>query len=152
NSDVSSCDLSLTIINNNFINNHLRYRYFFFQAEDGIRDRNVTGVQTCALPIYEYDLNNIEIVNMEDGRPVMYPLSDFVTVEETEDTSVIQHKNGERTAELQVYAADEAELETLISKYSEDLESSTEVIVGGESSDQTDFFVEIGILFSVILI
>src|SRR5438067_13416157 len=24
---------------------------FFFQAEDGIRDRNVTGVQTCALPI-----------------------------------------------------------------------------------------------------
>ena len=25
--------------------------YFFFQAEDGIRDRDVTGVQTCALPI-----------------------------------------------------------------------------------------------------
>src|SRR5699024_12134749 len=24
---------------------------FVFQAEDGIRDRNVTGVQTCALPI-----------------------------------------------------------------------------------------------------
>src|SRR5699024_11732001 len=24
----------------------------FAQAEDGIRDRNVTGVQTCALPIY----------------------------------------------------------------------------------------------------
>src|SRR5699024_11836846 len=26
--------------------------FFFFQAEDGIRDRNVTGVQTCALPIF----------------------------------------------------------------------------------------------------
>src|SRR5256886_7716777 len=26
-------------------------RYFFFQAEDGIRDLTVTGVQTCALPI-----------------------------------------------------------------------------------------------------
>src|SRR5207249_9496748 len=25
---------------------------FFFQAEDGIRVRNVTGVQTCALPIW----------------------------------------------------------------------------------------------------
>src|SRR5699024_11229472 len=25
---------------------------FFFQAVDGIRDRNVTGVQTCALPIF----------------------------------------------------------------------------------------------------
>src|SRR2546429_7027378 len=27
--------------------------FFFFQAEDGIRDVAVTGVQTCALPIYE---------------------------------------------------------------------------------------------------
>src|SRR5690606_41123134 len=27
---------------------------FFFQAEDGIRDFHVTGVQTCALPIYFY--------------------------------------------------------------------------------------------------
>ena len=26
--------------------------FFFFQAEDGIRDYKVTGVQTCALPIY----------------------------------------------------------------------------------------------------
>src|SRR5437773_9293228 len=29
--------------------------FFFFQAEDGIRDRDVTGVQTCALPIYGLD-------------------------------------------------------------------------------------------------
>src|SRR2546427_664376 len=29
----------------------LRVRFFFFQAEDGIRDLTVTGVQTCALPI-----------------------------------------------------------------------------------------------------
>src|SRR5207249_9392375 len=27
----------------------LLFIFFFFQAEDGIRDRNVTGVQTCAL-------------------------------------------------------------------------------------------------------
>src|SRR6266508_5666130 len=27
--------------------------FFFFQAEDGIRDGHVTGVQTCALPIYD---------------------------------------------------------------------------------------------------
>src|SRR5699024_11995523 len=37
----------------------------FFQAEDGIRDRNVTGVQTCALPIY--------VVRSVMGRP--YALS-----------------------------------------------------------------------------
>src|SRR3989454_9759024 len=29
--------------------------FFFFQAEDGIRDYKVTGVQTCALPIYGAD-------------------------------------------------------------------------------------------------
>src|SRR5256885_9570539 len=28
--------------------------FFFFQAEDGIRDYKVTGVQTCALPIYRH--------------------------------------------------------------------------------------------------
>src|SRR2546430_17078016 len=28
------------------------FYFFFFQAEDGIRDLTVTGVQTCALPIY----------------------------------------------------------------------------------------------------
>src|SRR5690349_23481576 len=33
------------------IKNGMDY-YFFFQAEDGIRDLYVTGVQTCALPIY----------------------------------------------------------------------------------------------------
>src|SRR2546425_4983718 len=30
----------------------LIFFFFFFQAEDGIRDKLVTGVQTCALPIY----------------------------------------------------------------------------------------------------
>src|SRR5690606_39899012 len=33
---------------------------FFFQAEDGIRDFHVTGVQTCALPIYT-------VIEAEDG-------------------------------------------------------------------------------------
>src|SRR3989475_9117996 len=31
----------------------LLFFFFFFQAEDGIRDLTVTGVQTCALPIYQ---------------------------------------------------------------------------------------------------
>ena len=31
--------------------------FFFFQAEDGIRDYKVTGVQTCALPI----LNSVPV-------------------------------------------------------------------------------------------
>src|SRR2546430_13405456 len=31
---------------------NLLFYFFFFQAEDGIRDLTVTGVQTCALPIF----------------------------------------------------------------------------------------------------
>src|SRR3712207_8406937 len=50
---------------------------FFFQAEDGIRDIGVTGVQTCALPIY--------------GAPLATPTHDmilgtyFLTYGEDED-------------------------------------------------------------------
>src|SRR5437660_5937694 len=60
--------------------------FFFFQAEDGIRDGHVTGVQTCALPIYirqllfvpaptllwdDKELPNVPLsqINIVDGRP-----------------------------------------------------------------------------------
>src|SRR5437016_8926988 len=36
---------------------------FFFQAEDGIRDWSVTGVQTCALPIYQQP--NAELYDLQ---------------------------------------------------------------------------------------
>src|SRR2546430_1575803 len=35
--------------------------FFFFQAEDGIRDLTVTGVQTCALPIYQAGVKGSEV-------------------------------------------------------------------------------------------
>src|SRR6266478_2473954 len=41
--------------------------YFFFQAEDGIRDLTVTGVQTCALPIF--DVGGVGMFGIDsDGR------------------------------------------------------------------------------------
>src|SRR2546427_1307502 len=41
--------------------------FFFFQAEDGIRDLTVTGVQTCALPIcFGLDFPGIELA---EGQP-----------------------------------------------------------------------------------
>src|SRR5699024_11390990 len=40
---------------------------FFFQAEDGIRDRNVTGVQTCALPILR-DVTGATLAAVNAGR------------------------------------------------------------------------------------
>src|SRR5260370_14994931 len=51
---------------------------FFFQAEDGIRDSSVTGVQTCALPISAADELALD-VELRDRRPVrefLDPLTD----------------------------------------------------------------------------
>src|SRR2546430_9242942 len=46
--------------------------FFFFQAEDGIRDLTVTGVQTCALPICsEHALQLIEQIVHEASCPVV---------------------------------------------------------------------------------
>src|SRR3712207_7914967 len=44
------------------------YIFFFFQAEDGIRDIGVTGVQTCALPISGWKRKGWR---KGDGKPVM---------------------------------------------------------------------------------
>src|SRR5438067_2225975 len=47
-----------------------RTEVFFFQAEDGIRDRNVTGVQTCALPIFaSKELADVVLIDIIEGVP-----------------------------------------------------------------------------------
>src|SRR2546430_9906852 len=43
--------------------------FFFFQAEDGIRDLTVTGVQTCALPIFAVENAREEDPGVADDRP-----------------------------------------------------------------------------------
>src|SRR3989449_10038873 len=56
---------------------HFRVLFFFFQAEDGIRDVAVTGVQTCALPIFVGDaaralrLQPVEVTVVEVERRVL---------------------------------------------------------------------------------
>src|SRR3989442_15762327 len=42
--------------------------FFFFQAEDGIRDADVTGVQTCALPILRQATERLAL-----SRPITQP-------------------------------------------------------------------------------
>src|SRR5207249_5934768 len=48
--------------------------FFFFQAEDGIRDRNVTGVQTCALPILDEGVATPEAVDQVMKLGMNHPL------------------------------------------------------------------------------
>src|SRR5206468_5013424 len=53
----------------------LRFFFFFFQAEDGIRDLIVTGVQTCALPI-----SRIGGSNTSDARGTVVVRTDRPTI------------------------------------------------------------------------
>src|SRR6202046_5456934 len=74
-------DFDARLNNTTYINRtpHKNTRSFFFQAEDGIRDRNVTGVQTCALPIFEGFFLPLEVGADDAGR---FDHSDEVRSEE----------------------------------------------------------------------
>src|SRR2546429_6628549 len=81
---------------------HRRVRFFFFQAEDGIRDVAVTGVQTCALPIYTRQASRTSR-GMERGT-VSNENCDLLTVEEVAKllrvpTSWVYEKSSARTQE-----------------------------------------------------
>src|SRR5256885_1988392 len=65
------------------------YTFFFFQAEDGIRDYKVTGVQTCALPIYRQH----QIENPEDAGAYLERLRAFAVVLDQE-TERVRHDAG----------------------------------------------------------
>src|SRR5690625_4463914 len=63
---------------------------FFFQAEDGIRDGHVTGVQTCALPIFIF----------ED----QFSVGDYVTISGVEGTV---EEIGLRTTKIQSWTGEQ---------------------------------------------
>src|SRR5256886_10201114 len=47
---------------------------FFFQAEDGIRDLTVTGVQTCALPIFRHHILLAKVAQRVNDPDVLHGL------------------------------------------------------------------------------
>src|SRR5687767_15298013 len=50
--------------------------FFFFQAEDGIRDKLVTGVQTCALPIYDQVRFEVALRTLAPDLEIIAPIRD----------------------------------------------------------------------------
>src|SRR2546429_4227982 len=67
---------------------------FFFQAEDGIRDVAVTGVQTCALPIYRR--LNLRLIDVEVGVNMLHVVVLFERLDQP------HHLHRLRTSELDV--------------------------------------------------
>ena len=100
----------------------------------------------------EYDLEDIEVIKLSGEQPETFPLDDFVTLEETNEYQTIAHNNGDRQAAMEVYNLEEEAVTDIVDGLSEDVDGSTDTIVGGESTDQTDFFIEIGVLFAVIVV
>src|SRR5229473_1394790 len=74
----------------------MRVFFFFFQAEDGIRDKLVTGVQTCALPI-----STVLFLALKMGRPLF--LEGEAGVGKTEIAKVLAATLGRRLIRLQCY-------------------------------------------------
>src|SRR5699024_11702672 len=71
--------------------------YFFFQAEDGIRDRNVTGVQTCALPIFYSDEKSRVLVDKtKSGKVRPWREKKIANVDYFELLHILEFKKAER--------------------------------------------------------
>src|SRR6266487_5488295 len=69
----------------------LVFFFFFFQAEDGIRDGRVTGVQTCALPIYREPKQLHGRMNEGISR-------ETPDLAASQDTSTVEHHEIKQTA------------------------------------------------------
>src|SRR5690349_23548908 len=76
--------------------------FFFFQAEDGIRDLYVTGLQTCALPIYRPE-RPLEVEDHQRPATSAAALVDQREVREARraDRRDARERSEEHTSELQ---------------------------------------------------
>src|SRR5699024_12180219 len=79
-------------------------RFFLFQAEDGIRDRNVTGVQTCALPISACSGNNDAPDDSDElaSLDVDFQLPESADLEETVELKAIVTYGDEKVTDAEV--------------------------------------------------
>jgi multidrug efflux pump subunit AcrB len=126
--------------------------------EAGLERETLTIVQDLVEDGETINLEALELPSKtettEFGAPVLIPLSELVSVEETEVLPLIPHKNGDRTITVRVYPGEddkqklEAEVKDIAASYETD---SISVSVGGESSARSDFFIEVGKLFLIVI-
>src|SRR6185436_10668335 len=79
--------------------------FFFFQAEDGIRDDLVTGVQTCALPIlmghnadiaFSFTVASVDLIDYYDDAPTGPAIREEIRVKGEDQPRVIEVRRGAR--------------------------------------------------------
>ncbi|UGB30006.1 efflux RND transporter permease subunit [Metabacillus sp. B2-18] len=125
--------------------------------DDGTTSRDFTIKVSGDRDESDINLEEIKLPSnsmSQQGPPVLVPLSELVAVEEGQEIQSVPHSNGERTITIRTYPTDdkksdvESEIKTLAEQYTSD---SINVSVGGESSARSDFFVEVGKLFIIVV-
>src|SRR3712207_7572479 len=78
----------------------VRVDVIFFQAEDGIRDIGVTGVQTCALPIFAVDRDATTLYGNVVAGDADHPLDVIILARRgrVEDDDIAAVRPGEKVA------------------------------------------------------
>src|SRR3989454_12031105 len=90
------------------------YYFFFFQAEDGIRDYKVTGVQTCALPIlyerlvpYRSNRSILKVATHQDYEMAVLRLlageRGYASLEPAEVQEALQREAGESNPDTALF-------------------------------------------------
>src|SRR5439155_16685031 len=67
----------------------IMFFFFFFQAEDGIRDGHVTGVQTCALPISDTNHWNHWASHFKYSPAIMAGIRIFTNLGSRDEVSLV---------------------------------------------------------------
>ncbi|WP_216828339.1 efflux RND transporter permease subunit [Alkalihalobacterium elongatum] len=104
----------------------------------------------------DVDLSQLAVVGeTNQGPPTIVNLDELLTIKSSEEIQRIPHENGVRTVTLRVYPREDmkASLETKIYDYLDSYTYSEDytISVGGETEARSDFFIEVGKLFIVVV-
>ncbi|WP_027964539.1 efflux RND transporter permease subunit [Halalkalibacillus halophilus] len=103
----------------------------------------------------EIDLEEIVVpTNQEEGPPIV-TLDEILDEESDEVIPLINHEDGERSITIRSYADDTDAIEDEITSFVDDQNESNDelsLIIGAETDNQDDFFTEITVIFSVVIL
>src|SRR5258708_16260849 len=115
------------------------YDFFFFQAEDGIRDDLVTGVQTCALPISDRSGTFSQEVGL------LMTVSDLSVIQvkvQVDETDVVRVHLGD-SVEVSIDAFPDTVFAGRVTKISDSAILTAGASVAGSNTQAVDYTVEI---------
>ncbi|WP_078555703.1 efflux RND transporter permease subunit [Bacillus alkalicellulosilyticus] len=127
--------------------------------DDGTEFRDIRLVVDGLSEGEELDLTSLALPNKwsvtEPGPPDLLTFDQFVEPIEVEQIQRVPHSNGERTITVRVYPNEETksvleqQITGKVNEYS--LDEGYSISIGGETEARTDFFIEVGKLFIVVV-